>query len=344
MSQRPSSITVVARLRGEFGSGAFTVAAAKERGFGHQQVQRLARLGLIRRLQRGTYVCEADDVDVRLSIEQARRFDQSGIPTVIAGRSAACIWGMDLPSEVSSMRTVLVISRDARTRRGLRHGLIIRDSHLDPSDFVRCPQGFSVTTPIRTGLDVAGVAQPPWSALWSLISGMRRQVEWQVTGSMEARGSDRLLSSRYRDDRVRGSVGDQAVAALGRRRGWGNAQARRLLPLADIRLESILEARSWWQWSRAGLPMPEPQVWVSGRSGRRYRVDFRWGRVIGEADGAVKYLTARDLWAEKLRQEDLEQAGFVVVRWTWADLARQPDRVVARIRQAMQAVTERSVA
>jgi hypothetical protein len=42
--------------------------------------------------------------------------------------------------------------------------------------------------------------------------------------------------------------------------------------------------------------------------------------VVGEADGRGKYRQAPDgLWREKLRQRDLERAGFAVVRWFWGD-------------------------
>lgn len=69
------------------------------------------------------------------------------------------------------------------------------------------------------------------------------------------------------------------------------------------------------------------------------RVDFFWAeyRVIGEADGRVKYVdesSPEALWAEKLRQERLENAGFIVVRWTWSEHFNDPFRVVARIRAA----------
>jgi hypothetical protein len=78
---------------------------------------------------------------------------------------------------------------------------------------------------------------------------------------------------------------------------------------------------SWHDFLEAALPVPTPQAWVQGASGRWYCVDFLWSgaRVIGEADGAVKYTAAQDVMAEKARQADLEAAGYRFVRWTWAD-------------------------
>jgi very-short-patch-repair endonuclease len=84
--------------------------------------------------------------------------------------------------------------------------------------------------------------------------------------------------------------------------------------------------------------MPEPQVWLGDASGTIGRVDFLWRRcgLVGEADGRVKYRD-NELWLEKLRQERLEDAGFTVVRWTWAQ-AHVPDE---RFRHRVLAALDR---
>jgi very-short-patch-repair endonuclease len=76
--------------------------------------------------------------------------------------------------------------------------------------------------------------------------------------------------------------------------------------------------------------MPEPQVWLGDEAGTIGRVDFLWREpcVVGEADGRVKYRD-NELWQEKLRQERLEDAGFTVLRWTWAQ-AHAPDEQFRR--------------
>ena len=58
--------------------------------------------------------------------------------------------------------------------------------------------------------------------------------------------------------------------------------------------------------------------------------------VLGEADGRGKYTDPTVLYAEKTRQEALERAGWIVVRWTWDELARTPEVVVARIAAALE--------
>ena len=59
--------------------------------------------------------------------------------------------------------------------------------------------------------------------------------------------------------------------------------------------------------------------------------------MIGEADGWVKYRDIDDVRAEKRREDALRQAGFIVVRWTWDELRRHPERVMARLCQAINA-------
>lgn len=67
--------------------------------------------------------------------------------------------------------------------------------------------------------------------------------------------------------------------------------------------------------------------WVRGASGRLYRDDVLIGGIAGEADGAVKYGAEDALWKEKQRQEDIEEGGTRVVRWTFADAEHHPARL-----------------
>jgi hypothetical protein len=108
--------------------------------------------------------------------------------------------------------------------------------------------------------------------------------------------------------------------------------------LADVEpsLETALEGLAWSAFTESTIPRPRPQVWVKGRSGRAYRVDFLVGeRVIVEADGADKY-SDQTPWLEKQRQSDLEAAGYWVVRCTWEELLHRPHEVLARIRHALR--------
>ncbi len=78
----------------------------------------------------------------------------------------------------------------------------------------------------------------------------------------------------------------------------------------------------------ANLPLPMIGMPVLGASGKKYWADALWPdqRVIGEADGAVKYQTIDDVLNEKDRQDDLTRAGYQVVRWRWKEGVVKPSR------------------
>lgn len=124
----------------------------------------------------------------------------------------------------------------------------------------------------------------------------------------------------------------------------GIRKARDVIAFADGRAATPLESVSRVVFREMGLPPPELQVTVACyESGNpRIIVDFLWPEfgVAGEADGLLKYDEDLDpkrvsLRAEKLRQEEIEALGYTVVRWTWDDIWRRPEWVVARIRAAM---------
>ncbi len=102
--------------------------------------------------------------------------------------------------------------------------------------------------------------------------------------------------------------------------------------------------RPYESWSRgvlieAGLVPESVGFEVRGASGRRYFADMAWPsrRILVEVDGLTKYGqhhgTVRErLAAERHRQADLEDAGWIVVRWT----AGEPARVIVdRVRRAL---------
>jgi hypothetical protein len=126
-------------------------------------------------------------------------------------------------------------------------------------------------------------------------------------------------------------------ACLAECAGWPNLRRARLaVAHKDARSESPLESLSRLAIAEAGLAAPELQTVIRDRGGRFVaRVDFYWDEsgVIGEADGKLKYIAAEDLYAEKRRQEQLEDLGLIAVRWGWTDLA-EFDRVVQRLRRA----------
>lgn len=115
----------------------------------------------------------------------------------------------------------------------------------------------------------------------------------------------------------------QLEAALRDCTGWpGSLDACRAVRLADKRSESALESVSRVVMDDHGIEMPEPQVWIELSDHPPVRVDFYWKRyrLIGEADGKVKYDLKRDpdaLYKERIRHEWLDDDDFTIVRWRW---------------------------
>ena len=124
----------------------------------------------------------------------------------------------------------------------------------------------------------------------------------------------------------------------------GVRKARQVIAFGDGRAASPLESVSRVVFREFGLPSPELQVTVAWDEwgNPRIIVDFCWPEfgVVGEADGLIKYDEELDpegksLRAEKLRQEEIEGLGYIVVRWTWDQIWRQPEEVMRRLRNAM---------
>ncbi|TCN49222.1 hypothetical protein EV641_11671 [Rhodococcus sp. SMB37] len=136
---------------------------------------------------------------------------------------------------------------------------------------------------------------------------------------------------------------NRAIERMGRHPG--HAKAARAVRFMSDRSDSVGESRSRILMIGAQLPIPEEQPDVFDANGRWLaRVDFLLPEhgVIGEFDGRIKYrrdgVATRDaedvVFQEKLREDRLRHAGWVVVRWTWADL-QTPDTLVARIHEGI---------
>src|SRR5664279_6415905 len=94
-------------------------------------------------------------------------------------------------------------------------------------------------------------------------------------------------------------------------------------------------------FAEQGLPAPALAERISLGGVVVAEVDFLWEEemTVGEFDGRLKYLPGNDrgedaLWQEKLREDRLREAGFEVVRMTWAQVTQQPRETALRIRAA----------
>ena len=129
------------------------------------------------------------------------------------------------------------------------------------------------------------------------------------------------------------AVNDVIARANGRR---GVALLRSVLgehdpgsTITDSDLEELLLAIC----RTAGLPTPEVNVWVPV-PGEQFKVDFLWRRkrLVVETDGRDVHTTRRAFERDRERDQRLMLAGWRVVRFTWRQLTREPERVAATLR------------
>ncbi len=185
------------------------------------------------------------------------------------------------------------------------------------ADDVTTAQGFRVTSPARTALDLTTLTDVE-HALPVLCETLRRRLT-----------TKEALVAKY--DAMRHVPGTLASGLA--------------IRLADKRLESVGECRSWHMFYCSALPMPVPQFEVFDPSGVLIgRVDFAWPELglFVEFDGREKYLKYRRdgesvidaVRREKRREEQIcRVTGWRCVRLTWADLY-YPAQSCTRIREA----------
>ena len=230
------------------------------------------------------------------------------------------------------MTTEVMITKRDTIRCGYREvGAVLRRVDALPAD-VDVIDGIPVTSLLHSAIDVArmGVRKEQRPRAWSLPLPEALVVLDAATnrlGATTPEAAAALVKSLR--PRFRYGPGIRSV----------DAALEFLDPLAETPLES---------WSRGymivyGVPKPLTQQIIVGANGIDYRADFCWPdlMVIGEADGLEKYGSSPEEFRraksqELERQRALEAAGWIVVRWTWDELARDPQAVMWRILDAMQ--------
>lgn len=120
-------------------------------------------------------------------------------------------------------------------------------------------------------------------------------------------------------------------------RGWpGAALLARAVACADSRSESALESLARGRFIEAGLPLPVLQKAVLANH-HRYRLDMCWPKhkLVLEIDGAVKYENAGVMLDEKRRHNDLQAAGFTVLRCGFVNLHPHAEALIAQLRRLL---------
>lgn len=260
-----------------------------------------------RRLFQGVYVDSSVDITHRQRCAVALAFC---LPTgsVIAGRSAAAIYGADIP--LDAVETVVP--------RGIRlipyAGLVIHQTAVDPGE-TRRVHGLAVTDPARTCWDLACWLDPVEAVVFvdrMLGRGTTTQVEL-----------DRYLQHRRAE---KPSV-------------RGVRRFAQVVSLADGNAGSPQESRLRARLVLAGLPRPQTQFSVFDRSGRFVaRVDLAWPehKVAVEYDGLWHAGSSEQIHADRKRLNALVGLGWRVLHVTHVRLRDDFDAVVREIRSELR--------
>jgi very-short-patch-repair endonuclease len=229
----------------------------------------------------------------------------AGSGAVASHATAAFLWGLlddppDLP-EVSVARPrapegagyLLHRSRDLRPEHGS-----VRD---------RVP----VTNPLRTLVDLGAVLRP-WQVEAALDAGLEKRL---FTVAAVAAFRSTVARPGRRGSGVLGEILD--YRALGTRR-------------PDSRLEPCMARLI----RDHGVPTPVFQHEVRTPTGRFVaRVDFAYPDLLlaVEVDGFEKRATPASLQHDLDRQNALVELGWTVLRYTWLDVVRQPEKVASSL-------------
>lgn len=280
----------------------FTRADAVVAGLSPQQVdRRLAsqRWGAVRR---GHYTASMLDPESRWRAEVVAVVAAHQRRLVLAHGDAARAWGLPRPLGAQRPLEFLTDQPPPRSCPALK----IHVANLPEDEVVRRGR-ILVTSPARTVVDCARSLHPR-DALAIADAALHRR-----------------LLDQY-----------DMRQALERQSGCPHVvRARGVLALADGRRETALESWSAWSFGEQQVPPPVWQATLCDSEGAFLgRSDGWWAEgVAGEADGREKYglaalerggVDAAGLAAalddERRREQRLQRAGIVVVRWTAQDV------------------------
>ncbi len=287
--------------------GVFTVQQARDSGYTDDEMRARLDSGRWVRVRHGIYRAAGVVDEFRLATAAALLACHRSDP-VASHRCAAVL--LDLPLlDRPCLPELTLAERSATTSV---KGCVIHRERVQPGERV-VTQGIRTTNAARTVVDLARTL--PFAEA--------------VVVADAALGAVLTTSERL------------AAAGAAVRGRPSYARIQRVLDFATDRSASPGESLARTMFAEHGLPAPllaQPIV-VGGLV--IAEVEFLWKelRTIGEFDGRVKYLPGNDrgddvLWKEKLREERLREAGFEVVRMTWAQVTREPHETCRRIRAA----------
>lgn len=283
-------------------SGPFTRAEALDHGLTIGALRALERNGVVERIQRGLYVRTGDTDPLVAGLRLLP-------PHFVIGFEAAAILHALPTPWPKALQTVDAYAPGKAPRSTSENALLRLHYTPLPAEQVTAVNDRLITTIARTAIDVtcrAGLL----NSLVTLDAALRRGASY-----------DELWAARKLRNGFRGAA----------KLNWAIAHAN---PLSESANESI----SRCAMLRVSLPQPILQAPLLGDNGVRYFADFYWPekRLIGEADGAMKYQTPAALFDEKRREDALRAAGYNFVRWTWSEVFPNPQVMLSKLSEHLR--------
>lgn len=227
----------------------------------------------------------------------------------VTHRPGAHLWGL--------LRGTSVVEVSAPIRRNPRlfaPAIVHRIVDLEDSSPVEL-DGFLVSDPARTIVDL-GLVVPPHLVADALSVGLTRGLvtlddAWQIRARLS-------------------KCGRNGVGVL-------DAVLRERSDQPGVE-ESVLEERMLRLLRRGGLPGPvlQHEIWSGGRLVARVDLAYPAAKLAIELDGYGHHSSPEAFQRDRTRQNELVDLGWTVLRFTWNDVVRRPDEVLATIGRALR--------
>lgn len=305
---RNTSVARVTSLDGEVvarrGDHAVAAVAARQHGVvSHAQllaagitrraIERRVQAGRLHRVRKRVYAV-GHAAELPLAREAAALL-ACGPAAVLSHRSAGAIWGFAVRPAGTD---VTIVGSDCGAKPGIR---VYRARRMAAVD-LRRRAGLPLTAPARTLLDLAAALNDD-----ELGRAVNEALVLRLTSERELRDVVERSRGRRGAPRLRRLLAETRGPSMTR-----SEAERRLLDLVRA----------------AGLPVPETNVRLG-----RFEVDVLWRaeRLVVEVDGYAFHGTRAAFERDRVRDAELQAAGFAVLRVTWRQLHDTPEATVASI-------------
>lgn len=287
----------VARLAGQQ-YGVFSYAQASASGASESLIERRRRSGMWERPAPAVFGIPGYPESWERDLMIAVL--DAGVDAVVSHRAAARLWALD---GVTARRVEITVPRARRRFRAA----VAHETAPFAEHEVTVVRSIPVTSPAMTLLQLGAVVP------------------------------EAIVERAYESARRLGLVEHDDVMRVLECRRAGVQTLRRVLVRRDrdaASTDSELETRFLQLIRRHDLPEPVGQHVVHG-----YRVDFAWPprRLAVELDGLAFHDGRVQQLADRSRQNVIVGAGWRVLRFTWDDVTRRPEAVVASIRRTLAA-------